>query len=63
MFGIDALQAQVAQMDARLRKVEKEMAGVAAHLERTQNEWRQTREEIIIQMDEIRHILRPDEPR
>lgn len=51
MFGF-------AKVEARLRRVEKELAGLAAHVERTQIEWRETREQIIAQMDEIRTILR-----
>jgi hypothetical protein len=56
MFGIEKLEA-------RLRSVEKRLAGLCQHAERTQNEWRQTREEIVIQMEEIRRILRPNEPK
>lgn len=56
MFGIDELAK-------RLREVEKEMAANSQHLERMQNEWRETKEQIIIQLDEIRRVLRPNEPR
>ena len=52
MFGISKLEA-------RLRRVEKELAGFSQHAERIQNEWRETREQIIAQMDEIRQLLRP----
>lgn len=51
MFGFD-------KVEARLRKVEKELAGLSAHAERTQDEWRETREQIIIQLEEIRNTLR-----
>ena len=52
MFGIP-------ELEARLRRVEKELAGLSQHVERTQNEWRKTREEIVAQLDEIRRTLRP----
>ena len=54
MFGISKLEA-------RLRRVEKELAGLSQHVERTQNEWRETREQIVAQLDEIRRTLRPRE--
>ena len=54
MFGIP-------ELEARLRRVEKELAGLSQHVERTQNEWRETREQIVAQLDEIRRTLRPQE--
>ena len=54
MFGIP-------ELEARLRRVEKELAGLSQHVERTQNEWRETREQIVAQLDEIRRTLRPHE--
>jgi hypothetical protein len=54
MFGLKRLEI-------RLLKVEQQLAGIVGHLERMQNEWRQTREEAVTQMAEIRAILRPHE--
>jgi hypothetical protein len=54
MFGLKKL-------DDRLRSVERQMYATGQHLERLQSEWRETREQILIQMTEIRRILRPDE--
>ncbi len=55
--------SRLGKIEERLRKIENFLGAFGQNDERRQNEWRETREQIVAQMEEIRRILRPDEPR